>query len=260
MRWVRQFSIVLALLFIAAAGGCVPAGTSEADEAKEPHFIEGKSRVKSMDFRGAIDEFQRALKAIPDSASAHYELGWLYEQKESDPAAAIYHYQRYLQLRPKAENAELIRQRIVTCKQDLAKTVLPLPLTPNVQRQIEPLIDEVKRLREENERWRNYFASISPGLTNPPSQAGAQPLAPGGPNAISNPPQAGGTPSPERSAAAEVHPLPAARTRTHTVQSGESPYSIARRYSVKLDSLMQANPGIDPRRLRVGQTLAIPAQ
>lgn len=34
---------------------------------------------------------------------------------------------------------------------------------------------------------------------------------------------------------------------------------IARKYGVKVEALMAANPGLDPRRLRVGQTLAIPA-
>ena len=33
---------------------------------------------------------------------------------------------------------------------------------------------------------------------------------------------------------------------------------IARKYGVKVEALMAANPGLDPRRLRVGQTLTIP--
>lgn len=47
--------------------------------------------------------------------------------------------------------------------------------------------------------------------------------------------------------------------RSHLVQSGENPASIARKYSIKVESLMAANPGLDPRKLKVGQTLAIPA-
>jgi LysM repeat protein len=33
---------------------------------------------------------------------------------------------------------------------------------------------------------------------------------------------------------------------------------IARKYGVKVDALMAANPKLDPRRLQVGQALIIP--
>ena len=51
----------------------------------------------------------------------------------------------------------------------------------------------------------------------------------------------------------------ASANRTHTIRAGDSPYSIAKQYGVKLDALMAANPGINPQRLKVGQTLNIPA-
>ena len=47
--------------------------------------------------------------------------------------------------------------------------------------------------------------------------------------------------------------------RTHTVKPGETPSLIARQYGVRLDALMAANPRLEPRRLRVGQALSIPA-
>ena len=53
-----------------------------------------------MDYQGAIQAFEESLEANPHSAAAHFELGWLYDEKESDPAAAIYHYQQYLKLSP----------------------------------------------------------------------------------------------------------------------------------------------------------------
>jgi LysM repeat protein len=221
----------------------MPASRSQMEEEKEPHFLAGKSCINSMDYRGAIEQFEKALQINPRSASAHFQLAWLYEEKEPDPAAAIYHYEKYLRLRPNAANVEVIRERINNCKQDLAKTALPLPITPSMQHQLEQLADENKRLRDEVERWKAYYASQS----QQPSPQHATP--------------AQAAPAPARSEPApQTSPAPIARqTRTHVVQSGESPYSIARRYGVKLDALMAANPGLDPRRMRVGQTLNIPA-
>jgi len=56
----------------------------------------GKSRVNAMEFGPAIDAFEESLEANPHSAQAHFQLAMLYENQESDPAAAIYHYQQYL--------------------------------------------------------------------------------------------------------------------------------------------------------------------
>lgn len=45
---------------------------------------------------------------------------------------------------------------------------------------------------------------------------------------------------------------------TYQVQAGDTLGKIARRNEVKLDALIDANPGIDPRRLRIGQELQVP--
>ena len=60
-------------------------------------------------------------------------------------------------------------------------------------------------------------------------------------------------------------PAPAPQTakapaaRSHVVKSGDTPATIARQHSVKLEALLAANPGLDPKRLKIGQTLTIPA-
>ena len=51
----------------------------------------------------------------------------------------------------------------------------------------------------------------------------------------------------------------AGRARTHTVKAGETPFAISRQYRIKIDLLLSANPGLDPKRIRVGQVLNIPA-
>src|SRR5215510_3682018 len=135
----RLFRGLLAILLCAGMSGCLDTARSQMEEEKESHYIAGKSCLNSMDYRGAIEEFEKALKINPDSASAHFQLGCLFEEKEPDPAAAIYHYQQFLKLRPHTDNAEWIQQRIANCKQDLAKTVL-LPMTPGAQHQLEQLI------------------------------------------------------------------------------------------------------------------------
>ena len=198
----------LAIVLCAGLTGCVDSSRSQVEEEKESHYLDGKSCLNSMDYRGAIKEFEKALKLNPESASAHFQLGCLYEEKEPDPAAAIYHYQQFLKLRPNSDNAEWIQQRIANCKQDLAKSVL-LPMTPGVQHQLEQLAEEKKRLQEELDRWKSAYVGVRPAQSNLPNPT---------------PPRNQSQASVSLAANSASHEASGDRSaRTHTVQSGEAP-------------------------------------
>ena len=230
-----------------ALSGCAPSGQTQSDEEKEPHYVLGKGRVNAMDFRGAIEAFESSLEANPHSASAHYELGWLYDEKEPDPVAAIYHYQQYLKLCPGADNAEVIKQRIYSCKQQLAADVTPLSSAPAAQKQLDQLAEQSRQLQDEVNKWRAYYASqLAAAKTNsptPPNNAVVQPTPAGQPGA--NTSRSGNTTT-------------TVRPRTHTVVAGETAAGIARKSGVKLSALQAANPDMNPSRIRVGQVLNIP--
>jgi LysM repeat protein len=261
----RSRMICCALLWTATLflAGCGPGSQSQLDEEKEPHFLAGKSRVNSLDYQGAIESFEKALTANPYSASAHFELACLFEQREADPAAAIYHYQKYLALKPKAENAEIVRQHIMSCKQDLARTVSLGPISEKQQHELERLLEENKRLNDENRRLNLEMAQLrvlpsgrpvsqtnsvpAPGPARPPAAVSALAIDSGGAA------RAQSADAPNRASAGT---LPAGRT--HTVKPGETPTMIARHYGVRLETLLAANPKLEPRRLRVGQTVTIP--
>src|SRR5438067_494081 len=106
------------LLGCLGLAGCVPSSELAADEEKEPHFLEGRSRVNSMDYDGAIQSFENALVANPRSAAAQFELGWLYDERKKEPATAIYHYGRFLDAHASGEKAVRARTRTVACKQE----------------------------------------------------------------------------------------------------------------------------------------------
>ncbi len=50
------------------------------------------------------------------------------------------------------------------------------------------------------------------------------------------------------------------RVEVHTVSAGETAWSLARYYAVSVDDLIESNPGLDPTRLSIGQTIRIPRQ
>jgi len=254
--WSGVFAVCVALTL----SGCLPSGQNQSEEEKEPHFVLGKSRINAMDYQGAIQAFEESLDVNPRSAAAHFELGWLYDEKESDPAAAIYHYQQYLKLNPDAGNTEVIKQRIESCKQQLAADVLPLPSTPAAQKQINQLIEQNQELQDEVNKWRAYYASQPPAknqatpMPGPEAtQISANPVTPQPAQNVTSPASPPGGDHPGRSTVTRAAP------RTHMVTTGETAVRIARRYGISLDALLAANPGLEPRRMRVGQVLNIPA-
>lgn len=44
----------------------------------------------------------------------------------------------------------------------------------------------------------------------------------------------------------------------YTVRAGDTVYSIARMYNITVGALLAANPGLDPDRLQIGQTICVP--
>jgi LysM repeat protein len=252
---LRLCRIAPLLAVLAILSGCIDSAQSQMDEEKESNYLMGKSRSAAMDFPAAIDSFEKALEVNPKSGAAHFELACLYENRQLDPAAAIYHYQEYLKLRPNAPNTDVVNQHILALKQELVKTVSLGPVTERQQREFERLIEENKRLTDEAEKWRTYAMRLQ-ALTNQtvPVSAPLQGAQHSNSGQVSH-----GTTVNSNSTMVARESVPSSTTaRTHTVQAGETPSLIARKCGVRLDALMAANPRLDPRRLRVGQILALP--
>jgi LysM repeat protein len=218
-----------------------------------------------MDYEGAVTAFREALEVNPRSGSAHFQMAILCDPQDSapetnpvaDPAAAIYHYQAYLRLNPKADNADVVRQRVEGCKVKLAANVLQLPSTPAAQRQLENLVEtnrllqaQIEQLNEAVKKWSDYAAGLqaaqshSSALRQPdpgtiPSGSISQPIADRPTGTVTTRP---------------------VKLRTHVVAAGDTLAGISRKYGVSLTTLQAANPGVTPKKLKVGQTLNLPGQ
>jgi LysM repeat protein len=238
-------------------GGCFPVTDSQTDEKREPHFINGKALVGQMDYQGAIDSFEKSLEVNPRSASAHFELGWLYEDKANDPAAAIYHYQQYLKFSAHPDQADVVHQHITSCKLELAKTVSAVgPLASPAQRELERVLlenkqlhDTVAALQSQLDQQRATPVVRTPVTVTPLPQERAENPTPQ--RSVVTPPH-----STERVVAtSSTHPIP----KTYSIKAGDTPSALARKFGVTLNALMAANPQVNPKHLHVGQILNIPA-
>jgi LysM repeat protein len=244
------------LLLCVALAGCRPGTQGVVDEQKEPYFLAGKRRIQERDPAGAIEYFEKALDVNPRSASAHLELGMLFEKQDpADYAAALYHYKRALDIRPDVPSADLIKARMEDCKRELAKSVVQLPTMEMMQRRIDALAAENQSLRLLLQGQPANAARV-PGASTSAVQVPPAAVAPRTSTPVA--PQTRPDPLPTVRNNGSLPNPTTTSTRVHTVAPGETLGSIAKRYNVRLPALQSANPTVDARKLRQGQTLVIP--
>lgn len=81
-----------------------------AREKRDLHFNMGVVYAGQGRHRDAEQEYLRALRLDPGDPDVHYNLAILYDDELDDKLKAVMHYRKYLQLRPRASDAETVRQ------------------------------------------------------------------------------------------------------------------------------------------------------
>lgn len=274
MRQLRPFIIpFICVGFLLSGCNRLPEGETVA-EINEPAYEEGKRLIRQGREQAALASFTRVINSRQDGApESHLEVGLLYETEVKDPIAAIYHFRRYLELKPNSPQADLVRGRIDGATRDFARTLPAQPLENQTLRN--DLLDVVDQLQRENTRLKDEIATlrgsrttsrgtvadlsvgsdrnVRPQLQAPPARSPVS-RAP-----ISAAPERPTSP-PQRPAATTTTAEP---TRIHTVVKGDTLYGLSRRYyqdSTRAKDIYAANRTKmkSQNDLQVGMRLVIP--
>jgi len=70
-------------------------------------------------YEDAEREYLKCLDINPEDADVHYNLAILYDDKLNRSAKALTHYEKFLKLRPKGEDAMQVRNWMFNCEQEL---------------------------------------------------------------------------------------------------------------------------------------------
>jgi len=257
---------------------CRPGMDGVLTDDQNPYITAGLNYRAALEYDSAINAFEKALEENSHSVRAHYELGLLYDKEKHDYVTAIYHYNRVLKLQPTGYPSENVRLLIAGCRQELIKAEALAPVARTMQSELEKLRRENQALRDQLENLKAQYAAAATAAQNQvPTQSQNQSIsqptarstdnpAPNRANASTTVPTPIPRPvRPDANASRTVTPAPRSGSPTtttslHTVRAGETMASISRLYRVSLTALISANPGIDPRRIRPGQVVRIPAR
>lgn len=260
LRVPKSVIFLLMTVLIGALSGCSGAASREEREDRDPQIRKARERRAAHDFDGAIDLYLRALDRKPELARAHLELGLVYDQEKNDDLRALYHYQRYLEMRPDAEKRDLVQKLIQHARISFAASLPDRPA--EAVREIEMLRREVKTLRALLAE-QGGTAAVERVAATP---ARVPPAAPAAPVTARTPPASPPAPAPAVATAPSVPAAPVAAAgapETYVVRSGDTLSRIATRVyndASKWDVIYNANRKTMPTTgsLKVGQTLIIP--
>lgn len=138
---------------------------SYASETDEPYYREGVSLLKTGRRQEALTAFLKVVdKRGEDAPESHLEVGLLYLQHINDPLSAIYHFKKYLALRPNSPQSPLVRQRIDSAIREFARTLPAQPLE-NASKRVD-LIAAMDKLKLENEQLKQQLAEAQSSKEN----------------------------------------------------------------------------------------------
>lgn len=260
--------LLLAVLLIMSTGGCGRLTSSSKDEEKEAHYLAGKNRLYSEDFQAAKESFEKALRVIPKSAAAHLELGLLHSEQFGNFAEAVFHFERMLEYRPDHPVADRIKDKIQACKLALASEVTLPPVNKRVETEMKRLIKENESLTNKVNQLEGQIVKLQTSL----ARANVRPSGPetgsGSSRAAVRAPNVGrsSTPNVVRANVTPQNPSTSTTNSTrqgrmylkHVLKSGETFYSLARRYRLDYKEIQKVNPGLRAKALKIGQVVNIP--
>ena len=267
--WLRPLLGVTALVL----AGCTDSDrVKTATEVDEPAYREGQALLKSGRRQEALSAFLKVIdKRGDDAPESHLSAGLIYAEHIKDPLSAIYHFRKYLALRPNGPLTLQVRQRIDAATREFARTLPAQPLENQLQRV--DLVAALDRLKQENEALKQELADVKAGRNPGPVPGLENSAAPAINFSLETMPTVRtrpANPAPRIAPATQTPPAspavtrqPAVGARQHTVQPGDTLSKISQQYygnRTRWRDIYAANRGVmkSESDLKVGTLLKIP--
>lgn len=240
----RSFAVIFACLFLLSCG---TGNRPVFEETDEPEYLRGKKFLRQGEEDQALLAFLRVIDNRTDSPESHLEAGLLYLNEMNQPVLAIYHFMKFLELRPEAIQAPEVESLIDTAKKEFARTLPGRPFRSGIEQT--DLLEVVERERNENNRLKSRIARLERENQELRSRL----------SEISSTPSRSRTGTVAESRPAGTEPA------VYEVRPGDTLSSIARSVlgsSARWEEIFQANRDLlrSPNDLRVGQELRIPGE
>lgn len=149
--WIMAAALAVGLL----AGCTSQVPEQDALEFNYPAIRKARAKLREGDKQAALALLNRAIDEKPRLAQAHLEVAQLYDDYDRNYVRAIYHYERYLELRPQTEKKEMIEGFIRKAK---------IAFAASVAEQVPGLNKKVQALQADNDRLKQDLRQVRENL------------------------------------------------------------------------------------------------
>ncbi|MDD5677858.1 MAG: LysM peptidoglycan-binding domain-containing protein [Kiritimatiellae bacterium] len=158
---MKFFKVSAWIVVTALAAGLLAGCTAQVQEQDSlefsyPAIRKARAKLREGDKQAALELLNKAIDEKPRMAQAHLEAAQLYDDYDRDYVRAIYHYERYLELRPQTEKREMIEGFIRKAKIAFAASVAEQ--VPGLDKKVQALQDENDRLKQDLQQVRSNLA------------------------------------------------------------------------------------------------------
>ncbi|MDE1170230.1 MAG: LysM peptidoglycan-binding domain-containing protein [Verrucomicrobium sp.] len=276
---MKRLLLIAGLSGLLALGGCQKDDkTLAAEDDTNPYFHAALTAIQERNFTEAARSYEAALRANPNVAQAHYELGLLDSDHLNDPLGAMYHLAQYLKARPTADNAAKAQERLNSAEINFAATLPNSPVqnaqafaalqsdNQNLRNEFEAANQRINDLSAKLAATQKELAAAAPNIT--PADTNAPGAAPAPAPAAETAPAAG-TPPPPVPATVIPAPVPAPSAtvgQTYAIAPGDTLWKIAKKFypghiNEGIERIKLANAAALPagKPLKIGAQIVIPA-
>ena len=166
--WIMAVALMVGLL----AGCTSQVQEQDALEFNYPAIRKARAKLREGDKQSALALLNRAIDEKPKLAQAHLEVAQLYDDYDHNYVCAIYHYERYLELRPQTEKREMIEGFIRKARIAFAASVAEQG--PGLDKKVQALQDDNDRLKHDLRQVRENLARRIAALPPAPPRAAAR--------------------------------------------------------------------------------------
>jgi len=164
-------NLIVIILVVFVAAGCNRVSRMDSRERKSRLMIKAYAMSNDGDYDSAISLCNKALESYPDFARPHLDVALLLHDHRKDYIRAVYHYNRYLEMRPGTEKKEMILTRIkqaedafVASRAKATKSIAePSPDMAAAYKKLEKknasLMKKIAKLEQEKENARRQYVN-----------------------------------------------------------------------------------------------------
>lgn len=125
--------------------GCAALALAGCDQAfqssYERNLSQAEKKAAQQDYPAAVLLYEGAIDGTPQTAETHYKLALIYDDHIKQPASAIHHFQRYLEIAPQGAHTKEAQKYL---KEDQLRLLADAGSGASVSQ------EEAKRLKNKN--------------------------------------------------------------------------------------------------------------